>query len=395
MSDHDENVQSRADQANSLGEGVKRVRRVARTLESFDLQRLDLIKRLASQEQSKSNEKLEVPRVEAAPRSGKSRVAKTVLFNESKENIVGPGEETAPTPPPVPRKNAKELLTRTKLFTAIPSMSDSSESLSDDSLTGLTAVQGSRKRRPSQQFIAKTRLDHSVIIQARSHFTIKENERLQQEISERSLQPVKIIEPIESQKKVTGCPFAWQDEAGKERFKVCTRCNRTLYNFDGIDEEQARAVIFQRENRKQYSLYKREDGKFMTSDCPVAVKHRHQLISVVATCVCLIALVSAFVLTMPPPPPPAKDVAPDETERTVLAPSSKSKSKARLQSRRASSAAAASFHYHAGDPVPEVEETPKTDAAEPAQKNYSDSEEKGDFWQFTNGDSARGYRPGQ
>src|SRR5262249_46536199 len=138
----------------------------------------------------------------------------------------------------------------------------------------------------------------------------------------------------------------------------------------------------------------RQDGKFMTSDCPVAKKHRHQMIGVVAAAVCLVALVSGFLMMMPPPPPPSKNASTDsDTEQTVVLSSPKSKSTSRLRSRKSMGS---SYHYQAGDPVPEAQEAPKDDdTPAPAQKNYSDSEEKGDFWQFPNGDSAGHYKPGQ
>ena len=212
---------------------------------------------------------------------------------------------------------------------------------------------------------------------------MREKQRIEQEISQRLLDPPKKIEPIAARKKVSSCPFTWNEESTRERFKHCTNCQSAIYNFDGIELPQAEALIFKRENRKKFVLYKREDGKYMTSDCPVAKRRRAQIAGLVAAGFCLVVCLALVLMMMPPAPPPtasnptatgSPDVA--KTDRHWLNAPSAVSTGGDLKTQ----------HYVEGQPIPT---TPASDSANnQTQKSYSDSEEKGEFWQFPNGQNA-------
>lgn len=238
---------------------------------------------------------------------------------------------------------------------------------------------------PEKPKVAKTMLDHKLILDIRSRFGLRENERLEQQISQRQLEPVKVIEPIKADKRVSSCPFSWTEESAKVRIKHCGECQKAIYHLDGLEEEQVAALILKRENLDKFVLYERPDGKFMTSECPVAQKKRTQLIGLVAGCVCAIALLIAFMMMQPSPSPTA--VTSDPTA-SVAESSSKDDS---------SSAAApivkeegTTHHYEAGDPMPAVP-TPDASASKPA-KTFTEQEQKGEFWQFPNGQPADDFR---
>lgn len=234
--------------------------------------------------------------------------------------------------------------------------------------------------------VAKTMLDHKLILDIRSRFGERENERLEQQISQRQLEPVKVIEPIKAEKRVSSCPFSWTEESAKVRFKHCAKCQRTIYDLDGMEQERVEALILKRENLDRFVLYERPDGKFMTSDCPVAQKRRIQLIGLVAVCVCAIALVAAFMM-MQPPPTPAVDGASEPTSSDAAS----SKADASSPASTVVNDEGTTHHYEAGDPMPAV---PAPDASKKkAPKSFSKQEQRGDFWQFPNGQPADDFTP--
>jgi hypothetical protein len=238
--------------------------------------------------------------------------------------------------------------------------------------------------------VAKTKLDHRLIMNVQSQFGERKNERLQQEIASRQLEPVKQIEPIQAQKMVTACPFSWTDESVKERFRYCGNCQKAIYQLDGLEIEQAEALILKRENRDKFVLYERPDGKFMTSDCPVAQKRRMQIVGLVAgVCVCVAAAVAAFIM-MPPssqsPSPSFSDSSSDPTASVVTTtPTDAGGTSAKSDG--SATSGGTTHHYEAGDPIPATPPSSGMSTKKP-EKTFSEQEQKGEFWQFPNGQPA-------
>jgi hypothetical protein len=143
-------------------------------------------------------------------------------------------------------------------------------------------------------------------------------------------------------------------------------------------------LVFTRENRKNFDLFKRPDGKFMTSDCPVERKKKQQLIGAVAICICLIACVVGFLLMMPPSGLVDSDnlfgeSAPEPVSSSNWAddpPVSGSKT-------NATKSGDGVQHYEAGDVLPAEPTSSGMDTSSPAPRSITDSEEKGDFWEFS------------
>jgi len=238
--------------------------------------------------------------------------------------------------------------------------------------------------RPSQQFVAKTLLDHNAILRAQ---LIKQKERVEKVMASRI--PVKPIEPVKAQKEVKACPFTWTDSSTMtpDRFKHCSKCQRTVYNFDGIELAEAEKLIFTRENVKKFVLFKRPDGKFMTSDCPVEVKRKQQFIGIVAVCIVLVMVVGAVLVLMPPMPTPSLENSLSSPSPDTVSSDSESTDTTSSDSGSSDSSSTKSSgtvqHYEAGDKLPtETPDSGSSTSSPPAQKNFSDSEEKGDFWEF-------------
>ncbi|MBX9669092.1 MAG: hypothetical protein K2X93_15815 [Candidatus Obscuribacterales bacterium] len=141
----------------------------------------------------------------------------------------------------------------------------------------------------------KTLLDKEMLL---SHLA-KPIERLEAAEKQRiETQALKVLQPIENYKMTApGCPWRWEEARSSDKVAFCTKCKAQAYNFDGMQLPEALKLIFQRENIEKPRLYKREDGKFMTRDCPISAKKRGLPLMIVGGVLILIALIAlAFVL---------------------------------------------------------------------------------------------------
>jgi hypothetical protein len=58
---------------------------------------------------------------------------------------------------------------------------------------------------------------------------------------------------------------------------VCDECSPYVYDFSGQDEQSALRMVYRREGIQQAEFFLRPDGKFMTKQCPAAVRRKKQL----------------------------------------------------------------------------------------------------------------------
>lgn len=83
---------------------------------------------------------------------------------------------------------------------------------------------------------------------------------------------IKPIKPIEKFKIAAPCDSAWSSMIGTNRCRFCSQCNLNVYDCSGIDMVEIEQTIFQKENKSDFVLYKRKDGRFLTANCPVGQK---------------------------------------------------------------------------------------------------------------------------
>ncbi len=178
--------------------------------------------------------------------------------------------------------------------------------------------------RKSERFVPKTMLDFNLIRQNLSVSVAKEQERLAQKVAEKEAEPPKACNPIENYKMAqTTCPFTWGElDAPKERFRYCDKCQTPVYNFAGMELPEAEELIFKREQRRNAPLFKRADGKFMTKDCPVALKKKYGLAMMIAGGIVVVALLAGLAMLMSPPqqPKPAEAPSTDVTPQAETVP---------------------------------------------------------------------------
>lgn len=157
--------------------------------------------------------------------------------------------------------------------------------------------------------VAKTMLDHSVLFVMSSRNAAKAETRAQEIARERANEPLKPV--VEAKKKALPCKWVWDEGDGysKDRFRHCGVCQQVVYDFKNLDKAEAEAIVYTRENIEKPVLYKRTDGKYMINNCPVAVKHRKNMIVAGLVASFFVAGLVTIMVMMPPPPPPPKPAA--------------------------------------------------------------------------------------
>lgn len=165
----------------------------------------------------------------------------------------------------------------------------------------LSSAPAKRKPPAREQFVAKTKLDHDILLQAVSESKHREEARVAALISERAKEPPKPPpDYVKADKAASPCPFVWNETDGKEKFRHCSRCQTAIYNFDGLERAEAEALVFSRENREKFTLYARTDGKFMTVDCPLQARRKKNLLFSLVAGLLLLSGAAALIMLMPP-----------------------------------------------------------------------------------------------
>ncbi len=192
----------------------------------------------------------------------------------------------------------------------------------------------------SERYVAKTMLDHKVLSSALEKSAEKKKIRAAELALERSNEPVKEFHQVDSKKMATPCSFTWSESSGKERVRACSQCRTQVYDFTGMELDDAEALIFKQESVKNATLFKRVDGKFMTKNCPLQAQRKRNLFLL---CIfgALVLLSAVAVLIMMPPA--AKPPEPTIVNKSKASTNSESKKTTPLQGD-------GTFHYRAGEP---------------------------------------------
>ncbi len=71
------------------------------------------------------------------------------------------------------------------------------------------------------------------------------------------------------------CDVSWADMKGDSDVRLCTQCDKQVYNLSMMTREEADAVLFAgRETSMCVRLHRRADGTVLTADCPVGARRR-------------------------------------------------------------------------------------------------------------------------
>jgi len=183
-----------------------------------------------------------------------------------------------------------------------------------------------KKTRGTERFVAKTLMDHSVLSEQVVRLHEKEKVKAAYIAQERANEPVKESHEVDSKKMASPCAWSWTETGGKKgRVRACERCQTQVYDFSGMEMPEAEALIFKQESKKKFALYKRADGKFMTTDCPVQVQRKRNLVLLcVVGALAMISAVLLMVLMPPAPKPQAPAAVPTRTNEASVPGSSSS-----------------------------------------------------------------------
>ena len=139
--------------------------------------------------------------------------------------------------------------------------------------------------------IPRTLLDHSVLFDTVSRSAEKKILKAAEDQQERLHEPFVPFIPVQEDKLAGKCPWKWEGDESKDHVRYCGSCQHQVYNFHGMERPEADALVLKYENHDAKVLYKREDGKFMTSDCPMAAKSKNSMVlAVVGRCFCTAAI---------------------------------------------------------------------------------------------------------
>lgn len=244
------------------------------------------------------------------------RVAKTLLEqnvsqDDPGERLTPVVEPVKPAPPvqsaktvepnPAPAANKptaspakKTTVSKKKVRVARTLLEDD---LSMDFLEERLMPSEETKPLPRPHLVAKTMLDREVLLAAVAKSAQRRAVLIKELVESRAAEPV--IEPIYGDKQATPCVWKWDETDTKGRVRHCGSCKKVIYNFDGMKLEEAQSLVFKHENLEKFQLYKRDDGKFMTSDCSIASKRRRHMVLVVAASILSITFAVALFMALP------------------------------------------------------------------------------------------------
>ncbi len=220
-----------------------------------------------------------------------------------------------------------------------------------------TKVKVSAPEHGSERYVAKTMLDHQVLSSALEKSAEKKKIRAAELALERSNEPVKEFHQVDSKKMATPCTFTWSESGGKDRVRACSQCRAQVYDFTGMELDDAEALIFKQESLKKATLFKRADGKFMTKNCPLQAQRKRNLFLLCIFGALVMLSAVAVLIMMPPQPNPPEPTIVDKSKTST---NSESEKTTPLQGD-------GTFHYKAGEPEDvQTDSNPPTVSGTPA-----------------------------
>lgn len=391
-----EKIRALAEEASQKAESKdKGERRVARTMLEMELP--EVAEPLTQSEELQEQDELEASIDEAVSRQAaeeepERKVARTLIETDLPDRVKEQLQEKvleAARQQEASRRNLSTELGKRKIQRSLVDIPASFQLVSQADEESADSV----LRRES--FVAKTMLDHELILSqlSESMQRLEAVQRKEIEEKERELasQPVKERIPIDNFKMAKPCQWQWEDDGFNDPFRYCGLCKQVVYNFDDVDKPEAMALIYQRENQEKPHLFRRTDGKFMTADCPIAVQ-RHRFFTMTGMAVGGIFLFLLLLGLLMPKEAPAPAVNQEETVQTEFSGGGGGAAPAEQPSSQP--AGDGYFRYNADDPSLNTAPAQPTDSgagnSAPGHSPVSGVDEKGDFWEFPNGEPASG-----
>lgn len=75
------------------------------------------------------------------------------------------------------------------------------------------------------------------------------------------------------------CSARWEDMVGDDRSRHCQECRLQVHDLSAMTRAEAEEVLRSSTARTCVRLYRREDGRVMTADCPVGRRRRMKTVA--------------------------------------------------------------------------------------------------------------------
>jgi len=83
--------------------------------------------------------------------------------------------------------------------------------------------------------------------------------------------PLNVLETITI---ATPCTVPWNEMAGDDRTRFCTKCSKNVHDISEMSTTEANRLLSVTNESVCVRLYRRTDGRVVTSDCPTTLRER-------------------------------------------------------------------------------------------------------------------------
>ena len=87
----------------------------------------------------------------------------------------------------------------------------------------------------------------------------------------------------------TPCTADWSQMTGDDRTRHCGECQKNVYNLSGMTQDEAEALLIERNGDLCVRYYQRHDGTILLADCEVGVGRRLRRRKIAAGAAALLA----------------------------------------------------------------------------------------------------------
>jgi hypothetical protein len=84
--------------------------------------------------------------------------------------------------------------------------------------------------------------------------------------------PLPTLDLLDSITIPTPCHVPWNEMQGDDRSRLCSQCQTKVFDLSMMTTAAAKSLLTSPGNRPCIRVFRREDGRIMTSDCPVGIR---------------------------------------------------------------------------------------------------------------------------
>lgn len=194
----------------------------------------------------------------------------------------------------------------------------------------IAASQQAKRDKALKQASSKTFLDLDACRDVVGKMFTEKEEKVKEQLAQAVPEAPKPQKHIDQFKKATPCSSYWEKLTGTDKIRFCSLCQLEVYDFTDMEMQEAQDTVWHKEGRRNVPLFKRKDGKFLTSDCPVGLSKRNQFILATVGGGIAVAILLYVLMTMPPPPKPAAETKPTVAKKAPVSRTTSAKSRIRL-----------------------------------------------------------------